>query len=272
MRVTINGQYKAERSVLALGMFDGMHLGHQALFREAKALAVQSQAPLVACTFATHPMTLTAPHMCPPMLTTLKERECLMKTMGVDIVYAPVFDEHIMNRRPADYIDDLCDRFNPRFVVVGYNYTFGRAALGTPLTLAALGKAYGFETRVTPRIALGGQEISSSAIRMMLSRGETLKAMRLLGRPYARYAELHGGERGVFALAFLRDGKQDTPPGLYRVLLSRDHRRVPAALHLRREERGSAILSSRLSINGETEILFIAGKRRMAPSATMPPA
>jgi len=252
-----------KRSVLALGMFDGMHLGHQALLKEAKALAIRSQAALVVCTFATHPMQLIMPCKSPLMLTTWTERIRLMRIIGADVVYAPVFDDHMMNLSPEAYIASLCARFNPCFVVAGYNYSFGKAGCGTPSTLAALGELYEYQTCITPQIALDGQETSSTAIRVLLSGGEVLKAMRLLGRPYSRQATLQSGEGGVVTLSFACDGKQSMPLGCYRVILTRNKRHLPATLHLRQEDGRSVLSLGCVPFTGKTEVLFVAGERQL---------
>ena len=260
MRTSLNEQVKTERSVLALGMFDGVHLGHQVLLKKAQVLAKQQGTPLVAGTFTTHPMALIAPERCPPMLTTVEERSRIMEAMGVDVLYAQPFDQQTMNQRPEEYIAELCRRFHPRFIVVGYNFTFGRAGEGNPVLLAALGRVFGFSAQIVPQITLNGREISSTAIRGLLSRGMVARAQDLLGRPYERQGIVSGQAGGKAFLRLTQNGKQNVPEGLYRVLLQADEKTLPATLDLKEEGQGEARLPGDFSTGTEVSLRFLRGK------------
>ena len=144
MQTVLDGRYAADRSVVALGMFDGVHIGHQVLLKKGRALADRQGVPLVACTFMDHPLQLIAPDKCPPMLTTFDERVRLMESLGVDVFYAMPFDRSVMDMPPEDYVGHLVRQFHPTDVVCGYNHTFGKKGGGTPALLAALGDALGF--------------------------------------------------------------------------------------------------------------------------------
>ena len=139
MQTVLDGRYAADRSVVALGMFDGVHIGHQVLLKKGRALADRQGVPLVACTFMDHPLQLIAPDKCPPMLTTFDERVRLMESLGVDVFYAMPFDRSVMDMPPEDYVGHLVRQFHPTDVVCGYNHTFGKKGEGTPALLAALG-------------------------------------------------------------------------------------------------------------------------------------
>ena len=104
MQTVLDGRYAADRSVVALGMFDGVHIGHQVLLKKGRALADRQGVPLVTCTFMDHPLQLIAPDKCPPMLTTFDERVRLMESLGVDVLYAMPFDRSVMDMPPEDYI------------------------------------------------------------------------------------------------------------------------------------------------------------------------
>ena len=176
MQTVLDGRYAADRSVVALGMFDGVHIGHQVLLKKGRALADRQGVPLVACTFMDHPLQLIAPDKCPPMLTTFDERVRLMESLGVDVFYAMPFDRSVMDMPPEDYVGHLVRQFHPTDVVCGYNHTFGKKGGGTPALLAALGDALGFSTAVVPKITLKGQEVSSTAIRGWLRQGDVARA------------------------------------------------------------------------------------------------
>ncbi len=234
MQICLDGQATMASSVLALGMFDGVHLGHRVLLRRAKALARQQGVPLVAGTFTTHPMALVHPEKCPPMLTTLEERAHKMEALGVDLLSAQPFDKAVMDTPPENFIAGLCRQFHPRFVVVGYNHTFGRKGEGTPLLLSALGEVFGYRAEVVPKITLGGRDVSSSIIRGLLAQGDVDLARQMLAAPYLRQAAVAKDREG-FALVMQKNGKLDLPAGRYRVLLGVGGQSLPAEIEVVKE-------------------------------------
>ena len=111
MQTVLDGKYQAQSSVVALGMFDGVHIGHQVLLQKAKALAAQHGVPLVVCTFVQHPLTLIAPEKAPAMLTTLDERAAQMEALGVDVLVTGIY----MIFAQPDGIPGAVRRFNAEF-------------------------------------------------------------------------------------------------------------------------------------------------------------
>lgn len=225
MQVVLDKSYHAQRSVLALGMFDGVHIGHRVLIRRGAALARRRGVPLIVCTFATHPLQLVAPDKCPPLLCTFEQRNHLMEALGVDVLCAMPFTPEVMNLPAADYVGGLVRRFHPTDVVCGYNHTFGREGKGTPALLSALGAALGFATSVVPRITLEGTDVSSTAIRQLLAAGDADVAARMLGRPYSLDATADMDGRGL--MLDLR-GRQRLADGAYRVRCSDAVHHYPA--------------------------------------------
>lgn len=260
MQISLDGQAKTARSVLALGMFDGVHLGHQVLLQKARALSNRQHVPLVACTFTTHPMMLVAPEKCPPMLTTLEERAHMMEAQGVNILCAQPFDWETMNTMPEKYVARLCERFHPRFIVVGYNFTFGKAGEGNAALLTALGEVFGFAAQVVPQITFGGREVSSTAIRAVLQKGEVQTARELLGRPYQRQATVVGRTHERISLVMMENGKQDVPKGVYRIALEEEGRLLPATLVVRRGGEADAMLFKPIALGAEVSIRFYQGQ------------
>ena len=256
MKVSLDGQAKAEGAVLVLGMFDGVHLGHRVLLRKAKVLARRQRVPLVACTFTTHPKALVAPEKCPPMLTTLEERAKLMEAQGVDILHAQPFDREVMKLRPEEYIGELCGRFHPRTMVVGYNYAFGRNGEGNPCLLEALGQALGFSVEVVPQITWEGQEISASVIREMIGKGNATRARELLGRPYVRQAAVaqYMGEKTLLVME--PNGKQNVPAGNYRVMIEVDGKCFPATLVVRKDGHAETTMPASCATGEGVNLLF----------------
>ncbi len=181
MRICSDDSLHTEASVVALGMFDGVHLGHQALLKQARELADTYHVPLVVMTFDRHPLSLIAPGMVPKMLTTPQERMELLETYGADVVCVSHFTEELRDMAPEAFVRSLYSHWHPRAVVVGYNYNFGRHGAGNPDTMRALGASLGFETVVVPEVRLHGERVSSTRIRQYLNEGNLAGAEALLG-------------------------------------------------------------------------------------------
>lgn len=256
MRISLDGKAMTQGSVLALGMFDGVHLGHQVLLLRAKALAGQQGAPLAVCTFATHPMELIQRSKSPPMLTTLNERVRLMEGLGVDLLCAQPFDRKTMGMPPEEYVGRLVQRFHPVTVVVGYNHTFGKDGVGTPHLLTHLGDALGFSTEVVPKITLDGDEVSSTAVRELLKLGQVDAARRMLGRPYRREAAVAMQTQGGYQFVMMPNGKQNVPGGVYRVVVENEGKRLPMVVSVRREGQAVAVFPQGLSLREEVTFHF----------------
>ena len=238
MQIVLDQKYSAKSSVLALGMFDGVHIGHRVLLERAAHLAKKHGVPLVVCTFQQHPLQVIAPEKCPPMLSSAEERNQLMESLGVDVLCAMPFTREVMDMLPEEYVGQLVRRFHPVAVVCGYNHTFGRKGQGSPALLEALGEALGFETSIVPKITLGEQEVSSSAIRGLLSNGNVELARKLLARPYEHAATLVHREGSECLLQILREDKQTLPTGEYRAFLCDEEHAYPVLLHT--QENGTA--------------------------------
>jgi riboflavin kinase / FMN adenylyltransferase len=182
MRICSENDIHMKASVLALGMFDGVHIGHQALLKQAHMLADQMEVPMVVMTFDQHPLTLIAPAMAPPILTTLEERLRLIEKQGADVVCSIPFTEELRDIAPEAFVQMLVERWHPKAVVIGYNYNFGKHGAGSAETMEELGGKYGFETVVVHEVRLDGKPVSSTRVRQLLVNGDTAEAERLLGR------------------------------------------------------------------------------------------
>ena len=181
MRICSDDSIKTESSVLVLGMFDGVHLGHRALMRRARTLADEKHVPMVVMTFDRHPLSLIAPAMAPAMLTTAEERMRLIGAQGADVVCVSPFTGELRDIAPEDFVKLLVERWHPVAVVIGYNYNFGRHGAGKSAMMRELGKANGFETVVVPEVTLDGKTVSSTRIRQLLAQGDKAGAEKLLG-------------------------------------------------------------------------------------------
>ena len=227
MRICLDGRMNAEASVVALGMFDGVHVGHQALLKRARAEADRLGVPMVVQTFTRHPLCLLAPAKCPPLLTTLEERIRLVEAQGADIFCAQPFTETVRDQRPEEFVGYLVRQWRPKVVVVGYNYSFGALGAGTPALLRELGRALGFTAVVLSPVRARGHVVSATRIRETLDEGRPRKARLMLGRPYAREMTLIMREGGRCVLQTTDNGKLSLPSGAYRAALITGHKRYP---------------------------------------------
>lgn len=186
-------------AAVALGTFDGVHLGHAAILARTRDEARRRGLRSVAFTFDRHPLTVVAPKEPPPkLLTPLDERCRLMVATGIDEVWVARFDPAFAQVSPETFMERiLAGALSARSVVVGYNYTFGHRAAGKPHLLLERGGELGFETLILPPVEVQGERVSSTRIRQWLSEGETGAAARMLGRPFALLGDVvHGDGRG----------------------------------------------------------------------------
>lgn len=185
------------RVAVALGTFDGVHLGHRAVVRAAVEEARGRGWRSVAVTFDPHPRAVVRPGTEPPLLTTVGLRREALLDLGVDEVRVVRFDEELSRKSPEEFVRDvLVGALGAGVVVVGENYRFGRGAAGDAGELRRLMGRYGGEARVVG-IEGGNGEVSSSRIRQLLGTGDVRAAARLLGRPYVLRGEVvRGDERG----------------------------------------------------------------------------
>ena len=182
-------EYDGGPCVLALGTFDGVHLGHQALLRRTAALSASLGLTAAAMTFDRHPLALLRPEMAPPALTTPEEKRRLMEKMGIGVLIEEPFTPECAALEPEAFARRAAACLAPRVLVVGYNYTFGRGGKGNPALLARCGEELGFSVEVVPPVTLDGAPVSSTRIRALLLAGKTDEAARLLGRETVSGAE-----------------------------------------------------------------------------------
>lgn len=185
-------------AVLALGNFDGFHLGHQAVVAEAVAWARSESRPAIVATFDPHPVRHFAPHIPPFRLTTLDQREALFAAAGADAMLVFHFDGGLAQTTAQDFVGQLlAQRIGAAGVVTGEDFTFGKDRGGNLDVLRDEGAKHGIAARAVPAVIEGGRAVSSSRIRDALKAGDCEGAARLLTRPFAiRGAVQHGDKRG----------------------------------------------------------------------------
>jgi riboflavin kinase/FMN adenylyltransferase len=190
------------RTVVVIGNFDGVHLGHQHVIRRARELADADGLRVVAVTFDPHPMAVLRPDHAPMTLSDLDTRCRLLVAAGADDVYVIRFSREIAAWTPEEFIQRiLVDALHARHVVVGANFRFGNRAAGDVATLSRAGEAGGFDVE---GIALdGGPQVwSSTYVRTCLTAGDVEGAAEALGRPYSVVGEVVEGDRRGRELGF----------------------------------------------------------------------
>ena len=217
-------QWRGGETVVALGMFDGVHEGHAMLMRKANELAALHDLTSVVYTFSSHPMATYAPEHVPPQLETRSEKVQAIAQLGVDVAVLRPFDKEYAAQPPEEFVRALTQALHPRHIVIGFNYSFGAKGAGKTQDMIELGRKYGFETHVMQEFSMDGQPVSSTRIRKAVMAGEMEEASKLLGRPFALCGVVeHGkklGRKLDFPTANLRwePSKALPPKGVYAAL------------------------------------------------------
>jgi len=207
---------------IALGSFDGVHLGHQAVIERAVAVARERDLTACVATFHPHPMTVLRPELVPRQLSTIARRAALIAELEVDELVLIRFD-HTFSLLSADEFAEgvLAEGLGARHVVVGANFRYGNGARGDTRSLEESGSRLGFTAEAAPLFEIGGSPVSSSRIRDLLAAGEVEQAAELLGRPaWVEGAVVRGDGRGRelgFATANLAPSPRSALPavGIY---------------------------------------------------------
>lgn len=189
--------------VVALGNFDGCHLGHRAIAARTREIASAGGGDAVIFTFWPHPVAVLAPERAPAMITSLAERLTLLRELGIAGVVAQRFTRAFAALEPEDFVGRvLVEQLGVSAVVVGYNVTFGRNRAGTPVRLEELGRVHGFSTEVIAPVEAGDLQVSSSRVRKLLAEGDVAGAAQLLGRPHRLIGRVRQGDRRGARIGF----------------------------------------------------------------------
>jgi riboflavin kinase/FMN adenylyltransferase len=192
------GELRPGHRVVALGTFDGVHLGHRRLIETAVREAQAAGVTATVATFDPMPMEVLQPSQPPPRLSGIGRRAALVAELGADEMVVIRFDRALAHMGPDAFAREvLHERCHAVHVVVGENYRFGRRAAGDADTLAGLGRDLGFAVTAVPLLTLDGERVSSSWIRELVSQGEVAHAATLLGGdPWLEGAVVRGEGRG----------------------------------------------------------------------------
>jgi len=182
-------------TVLTLGVFDGLHLGHQEIMRTVAERAKAADAVPTAITFDPHPRAVLHPGSAPPLLQTLDQRLANFEVLGIEQAIVIAFDREFAQSPAEEFITSIIhDRLHAKEVHLGKDFAFGRGRGGNIELLRRMSAELGFMADEVPEVRLRGQRISSSTIRHLLNEGRVNLARRMLGRPYGVEGVI---ERGV---------------------------------------------------------------------------
>jgi riboflavin kinase/FMN adenylyltransferase len=216
--------------VMTLGNFDGVHLGHQAIFKKVIERAREIRGTSVVFTFEPHPLKVLAPERSPMMLNTFHGKMKLFAAAGIDVVICANFTRTFAEQHPEDFARDVLHaQIGVSEVYVGYDYAFGKGREGSIESLKEMGRTFGFGVGVVEAVQVNNHVVSSSVIRDLIANGNVEEAATLLGRKYAIEGEVvHGSHRGQtlgFPTANLKIVNELIPAhGVYAVLAEIDHK------------------------------------------------
>lgn len=184
--------------VVTIGNFDGVHLGHQAIFRRLSDRAKKKNGTSIVFTFEPHPLKVIAPARAPKLLTTFKDKVNRIKTFGIDVLICANFTKEFAEMQAEDFVKNvLLNAVGVKEIFVGSNYFFGKGRRGSPALLKELGEKYGFKTAIIPEIKIENVIPSSSMIRTLVAKGKVEEASVFLGRYYSiEGVVIEGTKRG----------------------------------------------------------------------------
>lgn len=184
--------------VLTIGNFDGMHLGHQAIFRMLKERAKKKNGTSVVFTFVPHPLSVIAPERAPKLLSTYKDKINLIKNFGIDTIICANFTKSFSKISAEDFVRKiLCKGIGVKEIFIGSNYLFGKGRKGSTELLKSMSKECGFTVTVVDEIMINNRSLSSSKIRTLVAKGKVDEVSAFLGRHYSvEGIVVEGAKRG----------------------------------------------------------------------------
>ena len=210
-------------TAVTFGVFDGVHLGHQAVISTLLERAAQDKLMSVLVGFYPHPLAFLSPERCPPILTPLSKRVEILQEFGIDKIVILSFDAQIAAMSPESFVEKvLLEKCRAKHVVVGYACQFGKNRAGNAQRLAEISEDYPFDVTIVPPTEINGAPVHSTRIRQALARGDLHWSSQLLGRPYSLVGEvIQGDGRGRqlgFPTANIDTRNQICPPnGVYAI-------------------------------------------------------
>jgi riboflavin kinase / FMN adenylyltransferase len=224
---------------MTIGVFDAVHLGHQALIRRSREESVKRDLKSLVFTFERHPLALLAPVHCPPTLTQPRARAGLIEGLGVDLLLLLRFTRDVASIPPEEFVERvLVGLCRVRFLICGRDFSFGAGGRGNVQLLRELSTTYGYDLEVLPPVMEGRVAISSTRVRDTLLSGDVDRVVPMLSRRYAFTAEVVTGDQRGRQIGFptanlIPEAGQLIPAdGVYAVFVTFDHRRHGGMLNI----------------------------------------
>ncbi|MDD4600942.1 MAG: bifunctional riboflavin kinase/FAD synthetase [Negativicutes bacterium] len=183
------------KTAIVLGTFDGVHLGHQKIISRAIELAKAMEGTCVVFTFSNHPLSVVAPERCPQRIATPDDKAEVLESLGVDVLLNIQFTHDFARLSPEEFLRQLAENLNPKYVVVGPNYSFGYKSAGTPELLKEAEQRFGFKAEIMEAFDIEGTIVSSTLIRQLITAGKVADAAKILGRPFKLEGQVIKGEQ-----------------------------------------------------------------------------
>ncbi len=189
-------------TAVTIGVFDGVHRGHQHLVAILLERARQEELAAVAITFNPHPRTVLQPGTVITYLTSIEERVELLQGLGLDAVGVLAFTSELAQLSPRDFLALLVQELDMRLLVVGPDFALGRGRAGTAGVIRQIGQELGFSVEIAPLLTEEGEKVGSTAVRQALAAGDLERVARLLGRPFSVRGPVVSGDRRGRNLGF----------------------------------------------------------------------
>ncbi|MGZ5083962.1 MAG: bifunctional riboflavin kinase/FAD synthetase, partial [Usitatibacter sp.] len=184
-------------TAIALGSFDGVHLGHRAMLARVAAAARERSLAPAALTFEPLPREYFSPASAPARLSSLAEKLAALAGNAIEVAFVERFGARFAALTATQFEERLARHYRARWIVVGQDFRYGAGRKGDTASLAAAGRTLGFEVEVMPAVSVDGERVSSTRVRDALAEGRFSEAAALLGRPYAICGHVvHGARRG----------------------------------------------------------------------------
>lgn len=209
-------------TVLTVGNFDGLHLGHQALIKKITHDAHKHHLQSAIITFINHPAQVVRPHKCPLKITPNDYRIVLFKSMGIDELYMLEFSTELSGQTTLHFLEHLSESLHINKIVMGHDAAIGKNREGDFAHMVKLGEKLHFDVEEFPAVSFEGQIVSSTLVRKAIAEGDFAMVHRLLGRPYSIYGKVVPGEGRGKQIGFPTANVDVTglclpPLGVYRV-------------------------------------------------------
>ncbi len=227
-----------KETLLTIGVFDGVHLGHQRLLTHLRNKARRKNWLSGVVTFKSHPRAVLSAENKIPWLNDLDTRISLLRDLGVDVVVALSFTPELAQLTAREFVQLLMNYLNMRGLIVGPDFALGRDREGNAETLQLLGQEMGFSVKVMPAVVLDGEVVSSSAIRQALARGDMKRVEKLFGRHFNLNGQIVSGDKRGRTLGFPTANMDVNPEqalprdGVYVTIAHIGHELIPSVTNI----------------------------------------